>query len=193
MRMSPTSETSASSPLYGPSPMRAMTAARCARMVTKTWPPMKTTSPTTRIARPIDPPPREDNAVEAIESRLHHWRAAAIDIDGGAGDVGCRIGNEKTGEVREFLGPPDAADRDVLDARVDVVLEWDAGLLRGAHVLIGLDETDQQRIHQHVMGCALACEHLGQRHAGGTGDGGRRALRPRRLGADIENVDHASP
>src|SRR5271166_2747324 len=80
MRMIPAIETSASNPLYGPSPMRAIAAARCPRMVTKTWAPMKATSPATRIARPMNSPPQRGNGVEAIvgpEASGRAWTWAA--------------------------------------------------------------------------------------------------------------------
>src|SRR5262245_56117222 len=75
--------------------------------------------------------------------RLHDGRAAAVDVDCGAGDVGTGVGGEETGEVRELLGASDPAQRNLLGAGRDIVLELDAGLLRGLHVLIGLDEADQ--------------------------------------------------
>ena len=60
-------------------------------------------------------------------------------------------------------------------------------------MLVGFDEADQQCVYQDVMGCAFAGQHLGQRHAGRTRDRGRGASRPRRLGPDVENVDHPPP
>src|SRR5437763_5431157 len=80
--------------------------------------------------------PSADNAVEAIESRLHHGRAPAIDINGRAGDVGGGVRRQKAGEIRKLLRPPNAAERDVLDPCVYVFLELNAGLLRGAYMLI---------------------------------------------------------
>src|SRR5262249_32986166 len=64
-------------------------------------------------------------------SSLHHWRTPAIDIDGGAGDVGAEIRHEETSHVGEFLGPPDPAERDFLGARSHIVLERDASAFRG--------------------------------------------------------------
>src|SRR5262249_62132448 len=95
----------------------------------------------------------------------HPRRAPAVDVDSRAGDVGAEIRHEEARHVGEFLGPPDAAERDVLGARGHVVLELDAGAFRGLHVMIGLDEADQHRIDQHVLRRAFVREPLGHRHA----------------------------
>ena len=79
-----------------------------------------------------------------------------------------------------------------LAARRDVVLERDPGLGRGLHMLVGLDEANQQGVDQHVVRRAFVRDHLGQRHAGGARDRGRRAACARRLGADVEHVDDAA-
>src|SRR3954467_8925503 len=147
--------------------------------------------PSTRRERsapslPPEPIPSQGHA-------LNHRRAAAVDIDRGAGDVGAGVGGEKAGDVGELLGPPDAAERHLLGARGDVVLERDPRLGRGLHMLVGLDEADQQRIDQHVVRRAFAREHLGQRQPGGARDRGRSAACARRLGADIERVDDPAP
>src|SRR5712691_1847785 len=103
----------------------------------------------------------------ASELLSHDRRAPAIDVDGRAGDVGPRFGHEETGEVRELLGPPGTAERNILAALVHVILELDARLGGGARMLVGFDESDQHRIHQHIERPAFAGEHFGQRHAGG--------------------------
>src|SRR5262249_12445903 len=41
---------------------------------------------------------------------LDHRRAPAVDVDGGAGDVGAQIRHQEAGHVGEFLGPPDPAE-----------------------------------------------------------------------------------
>src|SRR5262245_9817520 len=124
---------------------------------------------------------------------LGHRRAAAVDVDGGAGDVGAGVGGEQARDIGELLGPSHAAERNFLAARTLVVLEIDARLRGTAHVLVGFDQADQQRVDQHVVGRALVGEHLGQRHAGGARHRGGRAARSRRLGPDVEHVDDPPP
>ena len=41
---------------------------------------------------------------------------AAVDIDGGAGDVGRGVRGQEAGKIGEFLGLADAAERNVLGA-----------------------------------------------------------------------------
>ena len=60
-------------------------------------------------------------------------------------------------------------------------------------MLVGLDETDEQRIDQHVVRRAFVRQHLGERHAGGAGNRRRGACAARRLGADIEDIDDLPP
>src|SRR6516165_4704312 len=60
--MRPTTERTLMNILYEPSPMRAITAARCARMAIKTCVPMKISSPRMRMTKPMA-------AVEAIGAR----------------------------------------------------------------------------------------------------------------------------
>ena len=60
-------------------------------------------------------------------------------------------------------------------------------------MLIGLDQTDQHGVDQHVVRRELVRERLGHRHAGGARHRGRHAVAARRLGADVEHVDDAAP
>ncbi len=78
--------------------------------------------------------------------------------------------------------------------RPGIFLGADAGALRRLHMLVRLDEADQQRIDQDVERRALARQHLGQRHAGGAREIVVGALSgTRRLRADVEHVDDAAP
>src|ERR1700689_2944587 len=47
----------------------------------------------------------------------HHGRAPAVDIDSRAGDVAALVRHQKAGEIGEFLGLAEAADRDLLGVR----------------------------------------------------------------------------
>ena len=49
----------------------------------------------------------------------HHPRHAAVDVDGGAGDVGARIRGEEAREIGEFLRPSGPAERESANSRID--------------------------------------------------------------------------
>ena len=68
------------------------------------------------------------------------------------------------------------------------------GLGRGLHMLVGLDEADQQRVDQHVVRRAFACDStlVNAMPAARVIEVGALP-RARRLGADIEHVDDPAP
>src|SRR6516165_7666404 len=85
----------------------------------------------------------------------HDWRAPAVDVDRGAGDVGSGIRRKEARKVRELLCAADAAQRNVLGPSGHVVRERNAGSRGGLDMLVRLDEADEQPIDQHVIGRAL--------------------------------------
>src|SRR5262245_17940405 len=86
-----------------------------------------------RGMRSSRPPPclprRKSNAgtMECEEWGLNHRRAAAVDVDGRAGDVGGGVGGEEARDVGEFLGAAETPERNVLGACCDIVREVNAG------------------------------------------------------------------
>src|SRR5882724_3294585 len=92
---------------------------------------------------------------------------AAVEVDGGAGDVGGAIGDEEGDEIAELGGMRHAAQRDALGQLAIVGLEV---AVLGAPVDLGAaDEADTDGVHEDLVRRVLVGERLGEVDAGRAG------------------------
>ena len=117
----------------------------------------------------------------------------AVDIDRCTSDIAALLRHQEAGEIGKFLGLACTADWDLLCVRLVVLLDRHIGPCCQLHMLIGTDEADEQSIDQHVVRCQLVRQRLGHCHACRARYRSRHAVRSRRFGSDVEDVDDAAP
>src|SRR5438552_3461655 len=115
-----------------------------------------------------------------IRAFSHGCRDTAVEVDGGAGDVGRALRGEERDQIGELARLAEAPERQLAPLRNLLVVLLDVAL-RAPLVLRRLHQAEADRVDQDPVGGQLVGERLGEIYARRARDAGRQGARYRRL------------